>query len=72
MYFNENVLNIIRSLLRYFSRYPKEAVLPSEPEVHRIYHWASQTGINEDDCWIAFPDCPFSIIDLVMGYYSIG
>lgn len=53
-----------------FFSYPQEPITPSEPEEHKIYHWASQTGRDEDDCWEKFPQCPFSLIDLVLGYYS--
>ncbi|XP_030752518.1 uncharacterized protein LOC115879702 [Sitophilus oryzae] len=69
-----HILNLIFS-------FPKERILRNEPDEHRMYHWASQIGSgtanNEDtyvedqleECSDIF-QCPFSLIDLALGYYS--
>lgn len=52
--------------------FPLQKVLDNEPEDHRLYHWASRRG-HEDtnlECSQMFPQCPFSLVDMALGYYS--
>ncbi|KAJ8921341.1 hypothetical protein NQ315_002956 [Exocentrus adspersus] len=50
--------------------FPDQRILSSEPDEHRIYHWAHQKGRETEDCSEVFPQCPFSLIDMALGHYS--
>lgn len=59
-------------------RFPKEPILPHEPDDTKLYHWAASVGsdnentLYKDDierCANIFP-CPFSLIEMALGYYS--
>lgn len=55
----------------YFS-FPLQKVLDNEPDDHRLYHWAFRRG-REDrhlECSEMFSQCPFSLVDMALGYYS--
>ncbi|XP_030752593.1 uncharacterized protein LOC115879750 isoform X2 [Sitophilus oryzae] len=62
--------------------FPQEPILKHEPDSHRLYHYASTLGSKDDSgvideyseeivdkCSETFK-CPFSLIDLALGYYS--
>ncbi|KAG5886766.1 hypothetical protein JTB14_007400 [Gonioctena quinquepunctata] len=61
--------NLLHKILKIVFRYPMERLLSSEPDEHRIYHWASQMGTDEKECSEIFK-CPFSLIDVALGDYS--
>ncbi|XP_066141585.1 uncharacterized protein [Euwallacea fornicatus] len=56
-------------------RFPQEPLRHSEPDIHRTYHYAAQVGNDVastyplNKCEDLFP-CPFSLVDLALGYYS--
>lgn len=52
-------------------RFPLQRLLHSEPEEHRLYHWAHRMGRDSDkECEEIFPSCSFSLIDMALGGYS--
>ncbi|XP_019868263.2 uncharacterized protein LOC109597077 [Aethina tumida] len=61
----EEILNIV-------FRFPQQKLSASEPEEHKIYQQATRIGENgnQEDCEREFADCPFSLIDMALGYYS--
>nr|XP_022900459.1 uncharacterized protein LOC111413657 [Onthophagus taurus] len=62
---------IVEELLRIVFRFPQQHLLNSEPEDHRIYHWASRMGKDSaKECTDMFPGCTFSLIDMALGEYS--
>ncbi|XP_030752592.1 uncharacterized protein LOC115879750 isoform X1 [Sitophilus oryzae] len=69
-------------ILSLIFRFPQEPILKHEPDSHRLYHYASTLGSKDDSgvideyseeivdkCSETFK-CPFSLIDLALGYYS--
>ncbi|XP_066251060.1 uncharacterized protein [Euwallacea similis] len=70
-----NEEGLVYKTLGLIFRFPQEPLYYSEPDIHRIYHYAAQAG-NEvastdplNKCQELFP-CPFSLVDLALGYYS--
>ncbi|XP_050293782.1 uncharacterized protein LOC126734277 [Anthonomus grandis grandis] len=71
--------NLIYKILSIIFSFPQEPILDHEPDIHHIYHYASQMGRSngevdqpndiKDKCSEAFK-CPFSLIDFSLGYYS--
>ncbi|CAG9772595.1 unnamed protein product [Ceutorhynchus assimilis] len=70
------------NILSLIFRFPQETLLKNEPEIHHTYHYASQFGRSQDNvidysqnildkCSETFK-CPFSLIDLALGYYSLS
>ncbi|XP_063908797.1 uncharacterized protein LOC135126671 isoform X1 [Zophobas morio] len=64
--------SLVDEILRIVFRYPKKYNMGKEEEKHYQYYRASQNGIefNGEECFEMFPGCPFSLIDLALGYYS--
>ncbi|KAJ8979145.1 hypothetical protein NQ317_016765 [Molorchus minor] len=62
--------DLFRHILKIVFLFPQEPVLPSEPDEHHIYHWAYRKGTSEEECLDLFTQCPFSLIDMALGYYS--
>lgn len=52
--------------------FPQQKVLDNEPDDHRLYHWAFRRGREDTNlqCEEMYPQCPFSLIDMALGYYS--
>jgi len=48
-------------------RLPPEKVEDYEPEEHRMYDAAYRTGLSDHDCSDIYSDCPFSLIDVLLG-----
>lgn len=44
----------------------------TEPEEHRLYHWAHRMGKEDQlqECADIFTGCSFSLLDLALGDYS--
>ncbi|KAH1005732.1 hypothetical protein HUJ04_006661 [Dendroctonus ponderosae] len=69
--------NLVYNILKLLFRFPQEPLLKHEPDIHHAYHYASQIGRSQPDdvkngvnqCSEIFR-CPFSLIDLALGYYS--
>ncbi|XP_066251442.1 uncharacterized protein [Euwallacea similis] len=70
--------SLIHHILGQLFRFPKERILSHEPDVHKVYHWAASIGngfiiqeeINDKaNCGNIF-QCPFSLIEMALGYYS--
>ncbi|KAK9694540.1 DM4/DM12 family [Popillia japonica] len=62
---------IIEELLKIVFKFPLQRLLHSEPEEHRLYHWASRMGRDSNqECEDMFPGCSFSLIDMALGGYS--
>ncbi|XP_028146417.1 uncharacterized protein LOC114339932 [Diabrotica virgifera virgifera] len=61
--------NLLDHILKLIFNYPSERILASEPDEHRIYHFAGQMGREQRDCTEIF-NCPFSLIDVALGRYS--
>lgn len=59
-------------VLLLISRFPQQRVLSNEPEEHRLYHWAFRRGREntQQECSDMFPQCPVSLVDMALGYYS--
>ncbi|KAF7280665.1 hypothetical protein GWI33_005631 [Rhynchophorus ferrugineus] len=78
--FEPRETSLARQLLNIIFRFPKGPIGKDEPDDHRIYHWASLIGRGEysdnenqleQDCSDIFT-CPFSLIDMALGYHSIN
>ncbi|CAH1113414.1 unnamed protein product [Psylliodes chrysocephalus] len=63
--------NLLNYILKMIFDFPQEKILRSEPEEHRIYHFAAQMGKENPNqhCSQIF-NCPFSLIDAALGRYS--
>lgn len=57
---------------RFVSSFPLEKVQDNEPDDHRLYHWAFRRGREDThlECVQMFPQCPFSLVNMALGYYS--
>lgn len=64
--------SLVEEIVRIVFRFPQQKILTSEPEEHRLYHWAYRRGREntEKDCYEMFPQCPISLVDMALGYYS--
>ncbi|KAJ3627765.1 hypothetical protein MTP99_015116 [Tenebrio molitor] len=60
--------SLVDEILRIVFRYPKKYNGGREEEEHQYYGAAEKA--REDECFEMFPGCPFSLIDLALGYYS--
>jgi hypothetical protein len=48
-------------------RFPPDKVEDYEPEEHRVYDTAYRTGLSDLECPDIYSDCPFSLIDVLLG-----
>ena len=48
-------------------RLPPDRVEDYEPEEHRVYDTAYRTGLSDHDCSDIYSDCPFSLMDVLLG-----
>lgn len=55
-----------------FASFPLQKLASAEPEDHRLYHWAYRKGQEDQaqECSDMFPQCPISLVDMALGYYS--
>ncbi|XP_018575986.1 uncharacterized protein LOC108914623 [Anoplophora glabripennis] len=64
--------SLSEEFIRLLFKFPLQSVIEDEPEVHSLYQWAYRRGRqnNQQECQEMFPECPISLIDLALGYYS--
>ncbi|XP_017773189.1 PREDICTED: uncharacterized protein LOC108560241 [Nicrophorus vespilloides] len=64
--------NIFKKILKIIFKFPLQTILPYEPEDHKAYHEAHKDGMDksEEHCAKNYPNCPISLIDLGLGYYT--
>ncbi|XP_066141738.1 uncharacterized protein [Euwallacea fornicatus] len=70
--------SLLYHILSVIFTFPKEPILPHEHDDHKIYNWASLIGEEDDprdergveDKCVDFFQCPFSLVQMALGYYS--
>ncbi|XP_066251441.1 uncharacterized protein [Euwallacea similis] len=76
--FKQREDSLLYHILSLIFKFPKGPILPHEPDDHKIYHWASLIGEKDDlkaergvkDKCVDFFQCPFSLVEIALGYYS--
>ncbi|KAJ8979146.1 hypothetical protein NQ317_016766 [Molorchus minor] len=68
----ENPQLCLKNFYAYFFKFPLQYLSDEEPEEHKLYQSAYRIGRRnkQQQCSELFPDCPISLIDLALGYYS--
>ncbi|GLV31718.1 uncharacterized protein CBL_07478 [Carabus blaptoides fortunei] len=61
-----DVGNILEELVRIVFRFPLQRLYNSEPEIHRLYHWARRMGREQCDCNELFQSCQYSLLDIIL------
>jgi len=60
-------MGVLTWLKPFVCRLPPEKVEDYEPEEHHVYDTAYRTGLSDHVCSDIYPDCPFSLIDVLLG-----